>query len=542
MKIVGALAALAAVVPTGLDQGPTWLGIGYICGAEHFAAGQAPRRLVMLPGMGSAGFVAPAGTAEAQRWLSYGLKLYHAFYHDDAKAAFARAAQADPNCSLCASGEAIGLGPTLNFWVSAQDTSLALAAANRAARLARTPLERDLAAALVHRYAPNLPQLERAKRYGDEMAALSDRYPDEPELASLAAHALLIPTLGHDLGGVPRAMAILERALARDPNDTAAIHYYIHASEYAGRPADALPYAERLASLAPEASHLVHMAAHTLFRVGRYEDVAVVNARAMKVDADYAQAMDGQGPLGGATYYAHNMMFGVAGALMAGDRDLSLKYADHTPVAFPAGTDAFRRSIVSARTLVAYGRYAPDKALTLPAPAASDPQFHLIYWRYARGEAQAALGNAPGVLEESRRLAAITVPDGGGIPDLRAIAVKVLAARAAMLTSDPAKAADLYAEAASLQEKAFANVYDPPPWWYPIRRSVAAARLKAGDARAAALEARASLAAWPRDGLALRVLAQAERQLGDAASAERDRALARKAWRGDVDAVSVDLI
>jgi hypothetical protein len=342
------------------------------------------------------------------------------------------------------------------------------------------------------------------------MADLADRHPEEADLSALAAHALITPAQQGDRVGVPRAMTLLERALARNPDDTAAIHYYIHASEFAGRPADALPYAEGLSSLAPSASHLVHMAAHTLFRVGRYEDVAVVNARAMKVDADYARDMAYQGPLGEPRYYAHNMLFGVFGALMAGDRDLSLKYADHARIAFPDGSDPLRRSLVTARTLVAYGRFAPQKALALPPPPAGDPSFHEIYWRYARGEALAATGNADGALDESRRIEGIAGSDGGGIRELKLIAAKVLAGRAAMLKGNPSAAASLYAEAADVQEKTFAQAYDPPPWWYPIRRSVAAAKLKAGDYRAAAAESHASLAAWPADGLALRVLSEAE--------------------------------
>ena len=85
---------------------------------------------------------------------------------------------------------------------------------------------------------------------------------------------------------VARADELIKGVLARHPDDTAAIHYYIHATEFAGHPADALPYAEQLAGLAPGASHLVHMAAHTLMHVGQYEQVAIVDAQALKVDAD----------------------------------------------------------------------------------------------------------------------------------------------------------------------------------------------------------------------------------------------------------------
>jgi tetratricopeptide (TPR) repeat protein len=545
MRVIGpiaGLAALAVLVPTALAETPSLVGIGYICHAEQRQPVQTPGKLVMLSGMGSGGFTVRAGTPEAQDWLNYGLKLYHAFYHDDAKAAFAKAVALDPDCALCAWGQALGLGPTLNYEVSAADTTKALVVATRAEALAHTPLERDLATALVQRYQPGLAPNDRELRYGDTMAALAEQHPDEPDLASLAAHALITPARQGGMAGMPRALALLKHALARNRDDTAAIHYFIHAAEYAGQAADALPYAERLAALAPNASHLVHMASHTLFHIGRYEDVAVLNAKAMTVDADYATAMAEPGAPGEPRYYAHNMLFGVFGALMAGDHDLSLKYADHAPIAFPLGSDPVRQSLVVSRTLVAYGRYAPRKALALPPPTPGSPAFYEIYWRYARGEAQAALGDADGVLTERRLIDAIPVTDGGGIPELKQIAAKVLAGRAAMLQGNPQGAARLYGEAADIQDKAFTQLYDPPPWWYPVRRSQAAAELRAGDYAAAAAQARRSLEAWPGDGLALRVLGQAERKLGDKGSADRQGAEAKRAWSGAVDAVSLDLI
>src|SRR5450755_2756706 len=107
----------------------------------------------------------------------------------------------------------------------------------------------------------------------------------------------MIPGRGGNPTAVARALQLLKGVLARHPDDTAAIHYYIHATEFAGHPAEALPYADKLADLAPGASHLVHMAAHTLMHVGQYERVATVDAAALKVDADVEGEMGYAGPL-----------------------------------------------------------------------------------------------------------------------------------------------------------------------------------------------------------------------------------------------------
>jgi predicted Zn-dependent protease len=386
------------------------------------------------------------------------------------------------------------------------------------------------------------------------MDDLARQDPADDLVANVAAEALMIPGRGADHVATARAEEIIKAVLARRPDDTAAIHYYIHSSEFLGHPAEALPYAERLAGLAPNAGHLVHMAAHTLIHVGEYEQVAAKNAAALKADADL-EGKEGQaGPPGAAMYYLHNYVFGLEGALMSGDARLALKYADHAQVAFPAAFDGKpitapaglansqtaidRRSTADARALVAYARFAPRKALVL-ADRADDPPLVRLYRHYARGEAFAARGDAAAVRREAEAIRSA----GGPNADLAAIAVDVLTGRAALLDHDPATAAQAFVRAAERQERVFpaASAFDPPPWWYPVRRSLAYADLLAGKPADAAREAKASLAAWPRDALALRVLAEAEARLGDPAAATRHREEARRAWRGDLARMPIAL-
>jgi tetratricopeptide (TPR) repeat protein len=558
------LAALAFAVPGTVGADATALGIGYICGAEHPGPVQAAATAVMLKGVGNGSSRADTTNREAQAWYDEGLNLYHAFNHNEASAAFAKAAALDPICALCEWGVALSLGQTLNYGVTPQQTTDALAHAERARTLLKPGDVRaeGLIAALQVRYGKDTPPAKRDTVYGQAMDDLVRRFPGDDEIANLAVQALLIPARRDDYSGVPRAEAILKEVLARHPDDTAAIHYYIHATEFAGHPAQALPYADKLAGLAPGASHLVHMAAHTLMHVGQYERVAIVDAQALKVDADVEAKMRYAGPLSSQIYYLHNYTFGLAGALMAGDGRLALKYADHAAVAFPASFDhgvvampagsarpanpIERRTTASARSLVAYGRYAPDRALTL-ADAAGDPRIVRTYRHYARGEAFAARGDAAGVQREADAVGALAAEAGKanepGTVDIAAIAGDVLAGRAALLTHRPGKAAEAFARAAQRQEKAFPvfDNFDPPPWWYPVRRSLAAADLAAGKTDDAMREAKASLAAWPQDALALRVLSAAETKQGDAAAAKQHMAQAARAWRGDLAKVPLDL-
>jgi hypothetical protein len=82
--------------------------------------------------------------------------------------------------------------------------------------------------------------------------------------------------------GITRAMEILEQTLVHAPDDPGAIHLYIHLTEWSDDPHKAIPYGERLAALAPGASHLVHMPSHTFYRVGRYSDAMMSNVNAWR--------------------------------------------------------------------------------------------------------------------------------------------------------------------------------------------------------------------------------------------------------------------
>src|SRR6185437_6524775 len=298
------------------------------------------------------------------------------------------------------------------------------------------------------------------------------------------------------------AMALVEPVLRASPENTAAIHYYIHATEFAGKPILALSYAEKLSRLAPKASHLVHMAAHTYFHVGRYEDAAAINAFALQVDAEHLTDTATPGPVSTADYYQHNLQFGMAGAVMSGDRDLALKFADHLHRAYPES--AFAKDGMSGaawRRFTIYARYDPRRMLSIPQPPADSPMTRSLY-HYARGEAYAALHDATGLAREAAQVT--------GDQSVIKVAKNVLAGRLAVSQGRFTDAAEAFEAGAAQQDTLLASTMDPPIWWYPIRRSAAAAWLQAGQFARAADVARASLKAWPDDALALLVLSRAE--------------------------------
>jgi hypothetical protein len=210
-------AAMVLASPSALGTDPTEIGIGAICGAESALAAGVAAKPVILPGVGTSTFIADTRNAEAQAWFSYGMQAYHAFLHAETKQALAKAAALDPTCAMCAWGEALSLGATLNTQATPAETATALAIADRAAKLVKPGDEKTAAliAALKIRYQPTPPPEGREQAFGRAMDAIAKRYPADDAIATHTAHALLIPARQDDLSGVPRAMEILEAVLAR---------------------------------------------------------------------------------------------------------------------------------------------------------------------------------------------------------------------------------------------------------------------------------------------------------------------------------------
>ncbi len=375
-----------------------------ICRAEQHAdiAGGTPK-ITIESGMGDGGFRIATTSRPAQQWFNYGIKLFHAFYHEDARQAFDNAVAADPACALCLWGQALSRGPTQNFDASDEDLKAGLEIARKAETAAHTEREKILTAAMVKRYS-RAQDIAAEREFADQLLKGEAAGPSAPDLRLIAAEVLMTAWRRGDHTTATAAMALVEPVLRASPENSAAIHYYIHATEFAGKPILALSYAEKLSRLAPKASHLVHMAAHTYFHVGRYEDAAAINAFALRVDAEHITDTATPGPVSNADYYQHNLQFGMAGAVMSGDRDLALKFADHLHRAY--SESAFAKDGMSAaegRRFVIYARYDPHRMLTLPEPPADSPVTRSFY-HYGRAEAYAALHDAGGLAREAAQV------------------------------------------------------------------------------------------------------------------------------------------
>jgi hypothetical protein len=498
--------------------------------ADHHnhADAVAPKVATLLPGYGDGGFAVTTGVPAAQAFFSNGLELGAAFAHKAAVGAMTEAVRLDPACAMCLWGEALVTAPTINFGADKKQRAELLPLARKAKALAArtgTARERALTAALVRRFQPGDP-IKRDIAYADAMATVARDYPADNEIAVLAADAIMVASFAQDdepdLARLRTAIPLLETVLARAPEHTPAIHFYIHATEILGEPAKAEPYADKLATLAPRASHLVHMPAHTFYWVGRYQETAETNRRAVEIGKDNAARLGLDGPDGvfGLPYHAHNIIYGLGGALMAGDSAVALDLA--RPLVARAGTQDEAEPVIQLLTASGYfaiARFDPASVSALPEPRLP---YLKAAWHYARGEAAAWSGDREALAAEIAAIPDKIAADPAA-EEVRAaetmlgVTRNVLAGRAALLAGDHAAAVAAFTRGAELEETpAFGEFTDQPAFWYPVRRDVAAALLAAGDASGAKAAAEASLKLRVKDPVAEALLARAQAQLGSA--------------------------
>jgi tetratricopeptide (TPR) repeat protein len=489
----------------------------------------------------------------AQRYFDQGLRMAYGFNHEAAGRAFAEAARLDPDCAICFWGQALVLGPNINMSMEATAVKDAAALARRAQALSShaRPVDRALIAALPQRYADPAPAdrkpLDRA--YADAMASVARDYPDDDDVATLYAEALmdLSPWAywtsdGKPTGFTPQILATLERVLQRNPQHIGAMHYYIHATEASPTPQRAEPYADRLAALAPGSGHLVHMPAHTYIRTGRYHDATLTNLAAGTADKAFLAVCHGSNGIYPLGYVPHNWHFATMTAGLTGSRTLAQEAAAQTAQRVDRGMmatpplEAMQLFLVA--PLFTQVRFGEWDAILAQADAPATLPFPTAIWHFARGMAQVrkgALAAAQDELDALRGIAAdpalakVSFLDINHANGLVAVAVPLL--RGELLRAQGRHGEGIAALREAVAAENALNYDEPADWPLPVHPYLGAALLDTGDARAAEAAYRQDLAIYPDNGWSLYGLAQAQHKLGETqAAADSERRYAA-AWQ-----------
>jgi len=412
--------------------------------------------------------------------------------------------------------------------------------------------ERALIEALRKRYAAEAPADRAAldAAYADAMQQLARQYPDDDLLQVLDAEAAM-DTQPWDYweaagarpkGRTPEILRALETVLERSPNHAGAIHLYIHAVEASTSPDRALGPARRLAAQMPGAGHIVHMPAHIYYRVGLYRESLEANKRAIAVDENYFKTSPSD-PLYRAAYYPHNIHFLMVSAQMGGDAKTAIEAAAKLNASMPVEVVkafAIMQPVKAARYTTHAQFSAPERILQLPEPD-KDLLLVRVMYHYARAVAQAGRNDAAAAQLEIDALQALENSadfkpfEPWGIPakEITQTARLVAVARLADAQGDLDAAATALEAAVKIEDGL--SYTEPPYWYYPVRQSLGAMRLRQGRLDEAEAALRESLARVRNNGWALAGLAEVYKRKGDAKAEQATRAALKKTWFGPAE-------
>jgi len=524
------------------------LALALLAASLGWARAAAP----LLDGMGPDRGPVASRIPLAQRYFHQGMVLTWGFNPAEAARSFAAAAEIDPGCALCYWGIAWASGPNINADMTPDDAARVRDALARARPLAARASRRDRelieALSLRHPAAGDATTIDE-EAYAARMRALGRKYPNDADMAMLAAEALLNlhPYDWWTMDGAARPWTgeirtQLARALTIAPDHPGANHYWIHLMESSAHPDQARASADRLRRLTPGSGHLTHMPAHIDMRTGRYADAVAANERAIAADERYIAQVDAQGAYR-VGYVAHNRHFLWAAAAMDGRSATALAAArDAYPSACGPGRSDRSTGILQHYyvlplfALVRFGRWREILEDTLP-PDVSEPYPRAI-WHYARGTAYAKTGRVAEARRELDALAQVAVDPAlqrarvkniNPAEALVRIAVLTLAADLAAAEGRKDAAVAMLLEATAIED---GLAYDEPHLWLaPTRHALGAALLAAGRPADAERAYREDLRHYPENGWALSGLAEAERRQGHADAARETERRFRIAWR-----------
>lgn len=251
--------------------------------------------------------LALASADQATPHFLRGMTALHNFEYEEANEAFAQARTIDPEYALAYWGEAMTYYQVLwrNENVDAARRALAGLAPTSSARAAKAGNARDkgLLAAAEILFGEGDPNARHA-RYAEAMGGLSASHPDDPDIASLYALALM-GTVSRSLIGYgdahdlhqpglagsdvqQRVASILDRVLASHPQHPGALHYLLHDYDDPEHARLALSAARAYAKVAGGASHALHMPAHVFLQLGLWSEAAASDQAAWAASNEWA--------------------------------------------------------------------------------------------------------------------------------------------------------------------------------------------------------------------------------------------------------------
>lgn len=461
---------------------------------------------------------------DCQIWFNRGLNWAYAFNHEESARCFEEAIAADANCAMAYWGLAHSIGPNYNKpWsvFDKKDLADVVRRGHRAAKQAQankegvTPVELALVMALEAQYPleePNGSCKAWNREFAKAMKVVYDQFPEDLDVVTFYVDALmnLKPWKLWDLKtGEPtkdaptlEIKAILEKALELEGalQHPGLLHMYIHLMEMAPNPEKALPVADYLRGLVPDAGHLHHMPTHLDMLCGRYQEAIASNSEAIVADEKF---LANSGPLNFYTLYrAHDYHFRVYAAMFAGRAQVAFDTCDKLEASMPQSLleiesppmadwlEAFLT--MRSHVCIRFGKWEDIIQLEFPQPQRLYSMTTAIM-HYAKGVAYAATGRVKEAEEECVRFrkAVQMVQDSRTLfnnkcQDILAVANSMLLGELEYRRGNYDDAYEHLRKAVELED---ALPYDEPwGWMQPTRHAYGALLLEQGHVEEALKE------------------------------------------------------
>lgn len=462
---------------------------------------------ILIPGSGDYGREISTDSERAQAFFDQGLRMAWSFYFPESIASYQEASRLDPDSPMPYWGLAHAAGPNPNSrYQSLPDDpqGAGLAAIRQALELANngTGKEREMINALFVLYNKDaIPDdRERDFAYMDAMRDLHNKYPNDPDIASVFAESYMNTTRwdyweldGTAKPGTAEAKAALEAAMTAEHDHPGANHLYIHLMEASSEPELAMPAAQKLEGSVPISGHMVHMPGHIYLRVGEYEKAVLTNERSQIVDDQFAEIWGDTNFPNIGTYalshkihkphaldfvrYANMLQGNYAGAIDAAERNAGRR-----------GTKTVAHAWMMDKV---FGNWDKIHANNAENVAAADNPYLKGMWSYVMGSAHVArghMGPAEAELENIRTQISADGVDDSGVGPTPASHVLNLAMHALLGEINEANgnldaAITHYGHAVEYYDNL--NYTEPPDWSQSVRLYLGAVLIDAGRAEEA---------------------------------------------------------
>lgn len=485
-----------------------------------------------LPGWGKYSWNINTENDSAQYYFNQGINMYYAFHIIEAMASFKKAQLFDDKAPMIYWAQALAYGPNIND-LEYNEAPEAAHAAQMAVTASRnlSKKEKLLIDAMALRYSTDTTVSRESldEAYTQAMKAATNALQDA-DVFALYADAIMLQhpwrywkANGEPESWTPELISVLEKTLKMAPEHPGANHYYIHATEASPKPQRALASANRLGTMMPGVSHMVHMPSHVYIRSGHYEKGIAVNETAVKAYHKYLELypevvnkMD--------IYLMHNLHMQAACAMLRPNYAYALKSADEARQSFdssflslPAPVGNFAQYVYVTPQLVKlrFGKWADLAA----EPVIGDNYVyaHLLD-SWCRGMAAAASGNKADAERYLRAMnnslqhpdleivmGPFNAPKSSGL-----VAQKLLEGMISEKFGKLEDAIGLYKQARMLEDSLIYT--EPRDWLIPSRHYLANSLIKAGKYKEAEVVLQEDLAINPNNFYALSALDKMSRQ------------------------------